>query len=206
VARITLEEAYPRIAFRPRTRNWWARLTRVPPECVHLETEHSWMATLIPDTLYLRGKAHRLAESSRPEVSLCRRCLADVLEAELASYTGRVIAFEPDAASVSQCFFLAAADFEAAGLKPEVAGAIERRLAQLDGACGQCSAPATWLWCSQQEVASLDDIGSIAAAPGSRFCPAHGAATFCSALQAMNEANLFYINVPYGEAGAYVWI
>ncbi len=47
--RVTLEQAYPGIFFRPRTRNWWARLTRVPAECVHLEVRHDWMATLVPD-------------------------------------------------------------------------------------------------------------------------------------------------------------
>jgi len=206
LARIALEDAYPGIAFRPRTRNWWARLTRVPPECVHLETEHAWMATLIPDTLYLRGKAQARAESARPEVSLCRQCLAGVLEAELAAYPGRVVAFEPDAGNVSQYFFLALPDFRAAGLQPDVAAAIERRLAQPAGQCSDCAAPARWLWLSRQEVASLDDIGSIAVAPGRRLCRAHGAAALCGALGAMPEANLFYVNVPYGEAGAYVWI
>ncbi len=64
--RVTLEQAYPGIAFRPRTRNWWAWLTRVPPECVHLETEQGWMAALVPDTLYLRGKAARRSLTQRP--------------------------------------------------------------------------------------------------------------------------------------------
>ena len=206
MARITLEDAYPGIAFRPRTRNWWARLTRVPPECVHLETEHAWMATLIPDTLYLQGRARARGEGARPEVSLCRGCVVRMLEAELAAFLGRVVAFEPDAASVSQYFFLASFDFDAAGLQPEVAAAIERRLAQIGGNCGECAVPASWLWISRQEVASLDDIGSIAVAPGRRLCAVHGAAALCGAFQAMREANLFYVNVPYGQAGAYVWI
>ncbi|PYU09880.1 MAG: hypothetical protein DMG29_18635, partial [Acidobacteria bacterium] len=114
--RVTLEQAYPGIAFRPRTRNWWAWLTRVPPECVHLETEQGWMAALVPDTLYLRGKAARRSLTQRPEVSLCRACLVGVLEAELAAYAGRVVAFEPDLDSFSQYFFVAGPDFDAAGL------------------------------------------------------------------------------------------
>ncbi len=204
--RVTLEQAYPDLAFRSRTRNWWARLTRVPPECVHLETEHAWMATLVPDTLYLRGKAASLRESPRPEVSLCRACLLRVLGAELAAYSGRVVAFEPDAENFTQYFFIATADFEAAGLLREVAAAIEQRLAESGGACGECSRPATWLWLARDDVASLDDAGRIIAALGRRLCAAHGAATLCSALEASAEANLFYVNVPYGEAGAYVWI
>jgi len=206
VARVTLEQAYPGIAFRQRTRNWWARLTRVPPECVHLETEQAWMATLVPDTLYLRGKAAPRRESLRPEVSLCRACLVGVLEAELAACGGRVVAFEPDAASFSQYFYIAAPDFDAAGLQPEVAAAIVARLAEPGGACAECAQPATWLWFARQEVASLDEVSSISAAPGRRLCAAHGAATLCGALEASTEANLFYVNVPYGEAGAYVWV
>ncbi len=204
--RVTLDQAYPGIPFRPRTHNWWARLTRVPAECVHLETEHAWMATLIPDTIYLRGKAAPQCERPRPEVSLCRACLVGTLEAELAGYPGRVVAFEPDGESFSQYFFVAAPDFPAAGLQPAVAQAIERRLAELAGPCGECARPAKWLWLPRQEVASLDDVDSIAAAPGWRLCAAHGAAQLCDALAAPRQANLFYVNVPYGEAGAYVWI
>jgi hypothetical protein len=204
--RVTLEQAYPGIAFRARTHNWWARLTRVPAECVHLETEQAWMATLIPDTLYLRGKAAPQRDMLRPEVSLCRTCLVGVLEAEVAGYPGRVVAFEPDGASFSQYFFVAAPDFTAAGLEDAVSAALARRLAEPGGACRECARSATWLWLPRQEVPSLDDVDSIAAAPGWRLCAAHGAAQLCDALAATREANLFYVNVPYGEGGAYVWI
>lgn len=204
--RVKLEQAYPDVAFRPGTRNWWAWLTRVPPECVHLETQHGWMATLIPDVLYLRGKGSPCREILRPEVSLCRACLVRVLEAELAAFPGRVVAFEPGPEGFSQYFFLAEPDFEAAGLRPEVAAAIAARLARLNGACGECSRPASWLWMSQQDVASLDEVSRITEALGQRFCAAHGAEALCRALGATTEANLFYVNVPYGDAGAYVWI
>ncbi len=204
--RLTLEQAYPGIAFRRRTRNWWAWLTRVPPECVHLETEQAWMATLIPDTLYLRGRAAPRRQALRPEVSLCRACLLGVLAAELAGYPGRVVAFEPDAEKFSQYFFVAALDFGAAGLRPEVAAAIGARLAGLGGACCECSRAAAWLWVSRQEVPSLDEVALIGVAPGRCLCAAHGTAALCRALEACDEANLFYVNVPYGEAGAYVWI
>ena len=126
MARIRLEQAYPGIEFRPRTRSWFARLLRVPPECVHLETQQDWMAGFAPDTLYLRGKkASRHSGAWRPEVSLCRACLFALLGPELERYRGRVAAFEPDSASVSQYFFLAAQDFAAAGLESQVAEAIE---------------------------------------------------------------------------------
>jgi hypothetical protein len=207
-----LEQAFPGIPFRARTVNWWARLTRVPAECVHLELEHAWMATLVADTLYLRGHAVRrrgLRQPARPEVSLCRACLLDVLEPELAAYPGRVVAFEPDPANFTQYFFLATLDFEAAGLQPEVAAAIEQRLAAPGGACeyaAECSQHAQWLWLPQQQVRSLDEASLIALAPGWRLCPTHGAATLCRCFEEVSEANLFYVNVPYGEAGAYVWI
>ncbi|HLE36139.1 MAG TPA: hypothetical protein VI699_03230 [Candidatus Acidoferrales bacterium] len=203
--RVTLEEAYPRIAFRRRTRNWWARLVGQPAECVHLETQHSWMALLAPDTLYLRGKGVPQREPLRPEVSLCLDCLIGVIESELAAYRGRVVAFEPHEETFSQYFFLAAPDFEAAGLMPEVAAAIEKRLAEPIGSCAECSAPARWLWLPRQQVPSLDDFEEIARRAGERLCARHGARRLCSALEEFNEANVFYINAPYGESGAYVW-
>src|SRR5947209_19500932 len=111
--RVTLEQAYPGIAFRPRTHNWWAWLTRVPPECVHLETEQRWIAALVPDTLYLRGKAARRSLTQRPAVSLRRACLVGGLEGALAAYAARVVAFEPDVDSFSQYFSIVGPDFDA---------------------------------------------------------------------------------------------
>jgi hypothetical protein len=206
VPRLTLELAYPGIRFRGRTRNWWARLTRVPPECVHLETAHAWMATLVADTLYVRGRAAPRREALRPEVSLCRECLLGVLAAELSAFAGRVVAFEPDAETFSQYFYISVPDFAASGLQTAVAAAIERRLAGLRGTCQECSHAASWLWMPRHEVASLDEVGLIEAAPGRRLCATHGAGALSDAFRACQEANLFYVNVPYGEAGAYVWI
>lgn len=135
MAKIKLEQAYPKIAFRWRSRNWWARLTRVPPECEHLERGGDWMATYAPDTLYLRGKASSLRRPPRPEVSLCRACLLSELETELAAFQGRVVAFEPDGQAFTQYFFVGVDEFEAAGVIPDVASAIARRLNLPAGDC-----------------------------------------------------------------------
>ena len=124
MARVPLEQAYPDIKFRWRSRNWWARLTRVPPECEHLEQGGPWMATFIPDTLYVRGKALEHRRPARPEVSLCRVCLLSQLERELSEHRGRVVAFEPDGEVFTQYFFVGVDEFTAAGLQPEVAAAI----------------------------------------------------------------------------------
>lgn len=203
-----MEDAYPDIVFRAKTRNWWARLTRVPAECQHLETEFAWMATYAPDTIYLRGKGRARHEPARPEVSLCRACLLGQLEPELADYDGRVVAFEPDAENFSQYFFVAAEDFDAAGLQPEVRDAIAARLQNMSGRCEHagCERNATWNWFSRADVGSLDDFGSIGHAAGRRFCARHGAKYFCAKLAEIPEANLFYVNAPYGDMGAYVWI
>ncbi len=203
---VTYEEAYPGIRFLPRSRNWWARLKGVPAECEHLEGEVHWMATLVPDTLYLRGRATTRRELVRPEVSLCRECLLGFLEEELAAYRGRVIAFEPDAESFSQYFFVAPEDFEAAGVLPEVAAAISERLSGDEARCARCSAGATWLWLSRAEVSSLDEAGRIRSERGEGLCAEHGAQRICAGLKRIPEANLFYMNLPYGEAGAYLWI
>lgn len=203
---MTLEAAYPGIAFRPQSRNWWARLTRVPPECVHLDLRQDWMATLIPDTLYLRGKARTRRRPARPQASLCRECCLGVLEPELARYPGRVVAFEPDGALLTQYFFVARGEFDAAGLQDAVGAAIAGRLAADAGGCEECALPARWQWFPRREVASLDDVAMILAAPGAPLCAAHGAQRLCASLGALEEANLFYLNVPYGDAGAYLWI
>lgn len=199
-------QSYPSLEFRPRTLNVLAQLTRVLPECVHLETEYAWMATFNPDILFLRGKSAPQRENPRPEVSLCRACLFSVIEPELAAYRGRVVAFEPDAESFTQYFFIERGEFEAAGLISEVGEAIGRRLGKLSGSCEQCDRPARWLWFSRAEVQSLDDVGSISAAPGLQLCAKHGARQLCAAFESIAEANLFYVNIPYGESGAYVWI
>ncbi|MGB6198264.1 MAG: hypothetical protein WA871_15030 [Candidatus Acidiferrales bacterium] len=202
-----LEEAYPGIEFRPRTRSWFARLMRVPPECVHLANQQDWMAGFAPDTLYLRGKkAARRSSGRRPEVSLCRACACGLLGPELERYRGRVAAFEPDSGSVSQYFFLAAPDFAAAGLTSHVSAAIEARLSHLAGECQVCARAATWLWFSRREVETLDDTDHIAQSPGELLCAAHGTDRLCRALGALPDANLFYLNAPYGDSGAYVWI
>ena len=206
MARIELEQAYRGISFRPKSRNWWARMMRWPAECIHLESGHTWMATFIPDTLYLRGKAAPRRNPVRPEVSLCLDCLGTLLEPELAAYRGRIIAFEPDGESFTQYFFVAREDFAAAGLRSEVAAAIEKRLANFSGECGECGAPATWQWISRREVSSLDQTERIEESPGAMYCAKHGAAKLREALSKIQEANLFYVNAPYGDSGAYVWI
>jgi hypothetical protein len=206
MASIALDQAYPGLSFRPRSLNWWARLMRWPAECVHLEAGQVWMATFIPDTLYLRGKPTQRRQPSRPEVSVCLDCLSDLLEAELAAYAGRMVAFEPDGETFTQYFFVGRGDFEAAGLRPEVAEAIGKRVDKFNGPCVDCGKTATWLWISRREVSSLDQTERIEESPGALYCAKHGAAKLCEALGKIDEANLFYVNVPYGNSGTYLWI
>ena len=206
MARLALDQAYPGISFRPRSHNWLARLMRWPAECIHLENGATWMATFIPDTLFLRGKAAPRRDPSRPEVSLCFDCLGTLLEPELAAHRGRVIAFEPDGEIFTQYFFVGREDFAAAGLRSEVAAAIENRIENFDGACGECGEPASWLWISRREVSSLDQTERIEESPGALCCAKHGAAKLREALGKIDEANLFYVNAPYCDSGAYVWI
>lgn len=206
MARLSVDQAYPGISIRPKSRGLLAWLMRWPAECVHLEKGHHWMATFIPDTLYLRGKPRSRRDPARPEVSVCFDCLAGLLEPELAACPTRVVAFEPDGENFTQYFFLGREDFEAAGLRSEVAAAILTRLEEMAGECSDCGAPATWLWISRREVSSLDQAERIQASPGALFCAKHGAAKLCEALGRIEEANLFYVNAPYGDSGAYVWI
>ena len=65
---------------------------------------------------------------------------------------------------------------------------------------------ATWLWISQEQVANLDETDKIREAPGEWFCSMHGARKLADAFARIDEANVFYMNLPYGETGAYMWI
>jgi hypothetical protein len=204
-ATISSEEAYPGIDFLPRS-SWLAWLRDKPPQCVHLEWHAPWSAKLLPDTLYLRGKRSPTRESIRPEVALCRGCLVRTLGRELSGYSGNAVAFEPDPEIFSQYFFVGVPDFERAGMQPEVSRAIEQRVQQTGRRCETCGEPAKWAWFSRHEVASLDEVERIREASGEWFCAEHGAQRICRAFAGIPEANLFYVNLPYGEAGAYVWI
>ena len=203
---ISCDAAYPEIEFSRRSRNWWAWLKGTAPECVHIDREASWVASLLPDTLYVRGKRSRTRDKIRPEVSLCRQCLVGTVEDELASFPGRVIAFEPDPETFTQYFFVGSPDFERVGLQPEVAQAIEQRLASNHQGCAVCAQPAPWLWFSREDVPSLDEVDKIRDSAGEPLCARHGAEKLCGAFEKISEANIFYMNLPYGEAGAYVWI
>ena len=70
----------------------------------------------------------------------------------------------------------------------------------------ECGFAATWLWFSHQQIASLDEVEQVANAPGITLCARHGARNLLAAFERIAEANVFYMNLPYGEAGAYVWI
>jgi hypothetical protein len=203
---ISYDDAYPHIDFLPRSRNWWAALKGTPAECIHLGTECNWIATLVPDLVFLRGKRRRRRDVIRPEITLCRECLAATATPEIAEYEGRVVAFEPDPELLSQYFFVEKADFEAAGLAPDASAAISKKLEHNGGPCQVCSQPSTWLWFSREKVATLDDIEAIAAAAGEPFCAKHGGEKLFSAFAKIEDANIFYMNLPYGEGGAYVWI
>jgi hypothetical protein len=201
--------AYPDIEFQPRTLTHLAQLFRRLPECAHLkypDANHFWAATINPDVLYLRGKMKVVRENPRPEVSLCRECALQILEEELSAFRGRVVAFEPDAESFSQYFFVPREDFAAAGLLPELSEAVARRLGRMSGSCDECSSSTKWLWFPRSEVQSLDDFGSVSNAQGKQLCAKHGAAELCAALKIIEQCNLLYVNIPSGEAGAYVWI
>ena len=206
MARVAYEEAYPHLEYLPRSRNWWARLKGTAPECIHLGDDISWIAAVLPDTLYLRGKRANRRDLVRPEVSLCLECLSDTFAAELESFSGRMVAFEPDPAIFTQFFFVATPDFEAAGLAPETTGAINARLSQDMGTCRECSRNATWVWFSREEIQSLDEVELIRSAAGEAYCGRHGARKLLASFDKLSEANIFYMNLPYGEEGAYVWI
>jgi hypothetical protein len=203
---ISYDDAYPNVHFLPRSRNWWAWLKGTPAECVHLGSECDWIATLVPDIIFLRGKRRKRREEVRPEITLCRECLAETATLEIAGYEGRVAAFEPDPELLSQYFFVEKDDFGAAGLAADVANAISGRLVQNSGDCQVCGKAGTWLWFSREQVSSLDEVERIETAAGEWFCAKHGAEKLFSAFEKIAEANIFYMNLPYGESGAYVWI
>ena len=205
MARISYEEAYPGIPFSPRSRNWWARLKGTPAECIHRPRKTGWMATLLPDIVFFVGQSYMRRERLRPEVLLCRECLMDVMKSAAEAFKGGIVAFEPDP-SLTQYFFTSAPDFAPAGMTAEVEEAIAVRLAQDFGTCAVCNRAATWLWFPRTQVASLDDFQRIRDSAGERLCAAHGAQKLRKAFEKIEKAKLSFVNLPYGESGAYVWI
>ena len=203
---ISYDDAYPNVEFLPRSRNWWAWLKGTPAECVHLGSESDWIATLVPDIICLQGKRRKRRDPIRPEITLCRECLAETATPDLAEYEGRTVAFEPDPELLSQYFFIEKDDFAAAGLMPEVADAISARLVQNSADCQVCGVAGRWLWLSREQVASLDEVEQIRTAAGEWFCAKHGAERLFSVFEKIAEANIFYMNLPYGKCGVYVWI
>jgi hypothetical protein len=207
MSRVSYEEAYPRVEIRRRSVNWWAMLKGSSPECIHMDEPCDWIATLVPDTLYVRGKKSVTREAARPELTMCLSCLSDTAGDAMEQFAGRVVAFEPDPELFTQYFFVAPEDFEAVGLRPEVGAAIAGRLSGDGGACEECGDTATWLWFSRSNLESLDEVEKIAdATVGHHFCARHGADRLFQAFDKMQSANVFYMNLPYGQAGAYVWI
>jgi hypothetical protein len=59
---------------------------------------------------------------------------------------------------------------------------------------------------SREQVASLDETDKIRGERGEWFCSLHGARKLADAFERIAEANVFYMNLPYAEAGAYLWI
>ena len=129
----------------------------------------------------------------------------DVAKSDIEAFKGHVVAFEPDP-SVTQYFFVGAADFAPAGMAAEVEEAIAERLAQDPGSCTMCQRNSTWLWFPRAQVASLDDFQRIRDSAGESLCAAHGAQKLRKAFEQIDKAKLSFMNLPYGEAGAYVWI
>lgn len=163
------------------------------------------MVTLLPDVVFLKERSERRRAMLRPEITVCRECLLEVMMPELAACEGRVVAFEPGR-SFLQYFFVARSEFDPAGMTPEVAAAIGKRLDWGSEPCAECSRQAKWVWISRAEAPSLDEPERIAEAKGELLCATHGAQRLREALERIKEARLIYVNLPYGEAGAYVWI
>lgn len=206
MAFLPYDEAYPTVEILPRSRNWWAWLKGSAPECIHLGEPCDWIATLIPDTLYLRGKKSIKRDPARPELTMCLSCLSDTAGENLGRHDGRVIAFEPDPELFSQYFFVAPEDFEGVGLRPEVGEAIAKRLEADLPPCEECGDASSWLWFSRSQIESLDEVDKIAAEPGHPLCAQHGADRMFQSFDRMHQANVYYMNLPYEAAGAYVWI
>ena len=56
-----------------------------------------------------------------------------------------------------------------------------------------------------EEIVSLEETEKIQAATGEALCPNHAAQQMRIMLERIAEANIFYINVPYGAIGAFLW-
>src|ERR1700682_3314085 len=100
---------------------------------------------IVPSTVaQLVCAADALARGMRPPRKWeCLDGRGTLLEPELAAHSGRVVAFEPDGESFTQYFFVGREDFAAAGLRPEVAGAIGKRVENFGGSVSGCGGAGT---------------------------------------------------------------
>ncbi len=142
----------------------------------------------------------------RPDVSLCRDCALEFLERELSAFRGRVIAFEPDGENVTQYFFVPRDDFQSAGLVPELSEALRppHRAAQRFVRIMFRSRAMDVV--SAKRGAKSRRFRQRLFREGRQLCAKHGAEQLCAALEKIEQCNLLYVNIPSGEAGAYVWI
>jgi hypothetical protein len=198
-----IEQAYPTLQLRS-TGSIWERFST--PKCVHAENDDSWIACISPDTFIKHGRLTKLSEAARPEVALCRSCLVALLSAELPRFEGRVVALEPHMEHMQQYMYTALSDMADGGFEPEIISVITRRLEDIRGKCESCDQHAKWLWLPSQDVIDQEDSEGIRNAKGILLCSRHGSLKLCSALEGIPKANMEYVNLPYGEAGFYIWL
>jgi hypothetical protein len=198
-----VEQAYPTLLFR-RTGSIWERFST--PKCVHAENEDGWIACISPDTFIKHGRLTKLSETARPEVALCRSCLITLLNAELPRFQGRVVALEPHMEQMQQYVFTALSDMADGEFEPEIISAITRRLEDISGECDSCDQDAKWLWLSSRDVIDQQDLEGISNAKGVLLCSRHGSLTLRGALERIPKADMEYLNLPYSEAGFYIWL
>ncbi len=181
-----------------------------PPNAFTWNMTRTGSATLLPDTLYLRGK--RVVQSRASPAR--NRSVPHLLDEYLVRRTRRISAASsspssPTPRSCHAIFFRRAKRIsQPAGLAPDVAAAIEKRLARrIWRVCTMFDRWQLGFGCRETKWQASMKSNRSATRPGrASLCAAHGAAKLCEAFEDIPEANLFYMNLPYGEAGAYLWI
>lgn len=185
-------------------RSWWRPWARGPARCAHLDSAARARIQLRPDRVWLHEPAQAVAlrEAMRPPIEVCVECLLKLLENEIKTFGGRVIAFEP-AENFSQYVFIEQQHLGDIGLGPEDLIHCQSLVAEPLGGCQTCASEARLLWVKR---GSTTENRALITYRGGRgyYCLPHGAALLVTHLRERLRAPLAYFNLPYGERGVYI--
>ena len=202
-------EVYPALPLRLARHLWWSRFSRdrgqAVAHCAHLDASAAAPVQLKPDWVWLYRQPKPLAvrQPARPPIDVCVDCLLALLASELASYRGRVIAFEPATEGFTHYVFIEQQHLGDVGLGPEDLIHCQSLVAEPLGGCQTCASEAHFLWVKRGSTTESRQLITYRGGRG-YYCLTHGAEVLLAHLRERVCGPLAHFNFPYGERGVYI--